>query len=76
MRLGFGVLEVVMTWVWTDELAALIDAEEGVDESVISRWIERPIALRAAGGETATELARREGQEILELRQAHQRLSG
>lgn len=53
-----------MTWVWTDELAALIEADEGVDERVISRWIERPIALRAAGGETTTPRPRR--QEILE----------
>ena len=48
-----------MVWFWSDALARLLIDESLVEASVMSSWIERPIAVAAVDESEAREVALR-----------------
>ena len=50
-----------MPWVWTDEIAAAIRDDDGVDPAMVNMWTQTPIAIQVAPDEAVEEVAARLG---------------
>jgi hypothetical protein len=49
---------MVVAWLWSDSLAALLVESDRVAPARLAGWVERPVAYRAAEEEEAIDLAR------------------
>jgi len=50
-----------MPWVWTDEIAAAIRDDDGVDPAMVRIWTQTPIATQVAPDEPVERVAERLG---------------
>lgn len=76
MRLPRPPPEIIVAWLWTDVLAALLVEQDRVAPARVAGWVERPIAYRAGESEEAVEVARRllGGEEAEPVREGASRL--